>query len=113
MLTRYVLLDLETIALPDAAEWLPKVEAPANYTKQISIDAYVQGETLKALDRAALDPDCCRIICAGWQGPLDAEPQIRICTTDQQEIETLTTLWERRIELVDAMWQAPPFLGYG
>ena len=77
------------------------------------LPANVQGETLKALDRAALDPDCCRIICAGWQGPLDAEPQIRICTTDQQEIETLTTLWERRIELVDAMWQAPPFLGYG
>ena len=61
-----MIFDLETVAIPDAAEYVEPATAPANYKDQAKIDAYVAEATAKILDKAALDLDLCRIVAMGW-----------------------------------------------
>jgi predicted PolB exonuclease-like 3'-5' exonuclease len=71
---RYIVLDLESHAIPDASTYLTEpVEAPSNYTKPEAIAAYVAKAKQAQLDKAALDIDLARIVCLGWleHGPAD------------------------------------------
>jgi predicted 3'-5' exonuclease similar to PolB exonuclease domain len=106
MLTRYCLLDLETVALDNAREWLPKIVAPANYSKPETINAYVQGETMKALDSAALDPETCRIVCVGVQANFHEQPQAALAHTEAEEFALLTSVW-------NILNRTTPMVGYG
>ncbi len=105
MLTRYCLLDLETIALPDARTWLGEVTAPANYSKPDSIAAYIRDETERLITRAPLDPDLCSICVVGCQ-PWNAEGWVRKVLNPQDERDVLTRVWG----IVNATC---PMVGYG
>ena len=105
MLTRWTLLDLECVALPNAKDYIPTIQAPANYTKPESIDAYVTAETAKALDKAGLDPDTCRIVCAGLIEHDGAE-HVLIATDDDQERAILERVWR-------SVNRTTPMVGYG
>jgi hypothetical protein len=64
--SRYIILDLESHAIPDAATYLTEpVDAPSNYTKPEAIAAYVAKAKQAQLDKAALDIDLARIVCLG------------------------------------------------
>jgi hypothetical protein len=65
----YVILDISTAPLPEAADYLEEPAAPANYKDPDKIAAYVAAAKAGALAKAALDPDLCRITCIGWCGP--------------------------------------------
>ena len=64
---RYIVLDLESHAIPDAATYLTEpVEAPSNYVKQEAKDAFIAKAKQAQLDKAALDVDLARIVCLGY-----------------------------------------------
>jgi DNA polymerase elongation subunit (family B) len=62
-----LLLDIETFALDEAAEFIEDPTAPANYKDPEKIAAYIADAKAKAVSRCALDPDLCRIVAVGWE----------------------------------------------
>lgn len=58
-------IDLETGPRPDAADFLPPLEAPANYRDPEKIAAYLAERRAKQLADAALSAETGRILCAG------------------------------------------------
>lgn len=91
---RALVLDLETVAIDAAADYLEPVEAPSNYVNQPAIDAYVRKATTKALERCSLDPDLCRIVCLGWLLDGETNPQLVIAENEDQEVTALEQFWE-------------------
>ena len=61
-----IVFDLETAPIADAADYLEPVAAPANYKDPEKIAAYIAEAQQKALDKAALDLDLCRIVAIGF-----------------------------------------------
>lgn len=64
---KLLVFDLETAPIPNVEDFLGAIQAPANYTKQESIDKYIAEQTAKERDKAALDPDLCRIVALAGQ----------------------------------------------
>jgi predicted PolB exonuclease-like 3'-5' exonuclease len=83
---RYIILDLESHAIPDAATYLTEpVEAPSNYTKPEAIAAYVAKAKQAQLDKAALDIDLARIVCLGVNHVTDTMVDTNIMKDETQE----------------------------
>lgn len=61
-----IVFDLETAPIADAADYLEPSSAPANYKDPEKIAAYLADAQQKALDKAALDLDLCRIVALGF-----------------------------------------------
>ena len=90
-----MVLDIETVALPDAGEFIEDVTAPANYKDPEKIAAYIAEARAEAVTRAALDPDLCRIVALGYQveGSGLLAPTVRLCRTDHDEFGVLEEFW--------------------
>lgn len=100
-----VYFDLETLAHERAAEFLPPPEIefltpPKNYTKPDTIERWKEEEKarrIKAweddLEKCALDPDLCRIVCLGYMKPADDEPVTVACPTEADEKAALEEFW--------------------
>lgn len=90
--TRYLVLDLATTVLPDAEQWIADdpIEAPSNWKDEAKIAEYIKQKRQERLDRAALDPDCCRISCVGglFDGTVGAAP----CPDEQSEVLNLEAI---------------------
>lgn len=65
---QFIVLDIATAPLPNAAEFidLDAIQAPSNYKDPEKIAAYVAEKRHAALLDAALDPDLCRISAFAW-----------------------------------------------
>lgn len=63
--SRYLVVDIATAGIPDAAQYLEPVVAPSNYVKTEAIDAFVKKAEAAQVERAGLDPDLCQITGAG------------------------------------------------
>ena len=75
----YVVLDLETVAVSEAAEYLDTIEAPSNYKDPAKIDAYLDAKRKDLLAKAALDIDLARIVAIGYaasMGEVGRDPRI-------------------------------------
>lgn len=105
MLNRYCLLDLETIASPEASQWLPDINPPSNWKDEAKIAAYVAEEGMKLLERAPLNPELCRIIAAGWQTEGDA-PCVMYVPDVDAERKLLNHIWLM-------VSKTRPMVGYG
>jgi hypothetical protein len=93
-----LILDIETIPLTDAARYLEPVDAPSNYKDPIKIEEYVRTKEREQLERAALDPDLCRVVAIGSLLP-NADPSIQLAMDERDEAEMLAyffALAERR-----------------
>ena len=93
---RYIILDIETIGHPDAAQWLEPIEpgdAPANYKDPEKIAAYVAEAHAKAVaardGKLGLDPDCCQIVALGWHVVGGDDPTCLITKDEAEEAEAL------------------------
>jgi predicted PolB exonuclease-like 3'-5' exonuclease len=65
---RYIVLDLESHAIADAATYLTEpVDAPSNWKDPLKIEQYIKDAKQAQLDKAALDVDLARIVCMGLQ----------------------------------------------
>ncbi len=62
-----ITLDIETAALPDAAQFLEEPELPKNYTKADTIAAWLATAKAEQLAKCALDPDLCQVVAIGWK----------------------------------------------
>jgi DNA polymerase elongation subunit (family B) len=89
-MSNYLVLDVATAPLEDAGDYLTDpIEAPANYKDQAKIDAYIANARQAKLDKAALDPDLCRISGVAWawvpEVPAgDPMVDVRLANTDDE-----------------------------
>jgi hypothetical protein len=87
-----IILDLETAPIDDAASYIEPVSAPANYKDPDKIASYCKDKQQELVDKAALDPDLCRIVAAGFLTE-DGGPQIWTATDAVGEAAVLTEIW--------------------
>lgn len=71
-----LIFDIETVALPNAADYVQPASAPANYKSPEAIANYVEKATAEQLERAALDPDLNQIVCIGWWEEGEGGPSV-------------------------------------
>jgi len=62
----YLVLDIETAPLDDAADYLEPVSAPSNYKDEAKIAEYCAKAQAEQLAKAALDVDLCRVVAIAW-----------------------------------------------
>ena len=64
---KLVFFDIETAPLPEAKNYADyDKEPPKNYKKEESIVEWRRASVAKQLEKAALDPDLCRVVAIGW-----------------------------------------------
>lgn len=88
---RLLSLDIATMPLPQAADYLEEPSAPANYKDAEKIAAYVAEKKTELLAKAALDPDLGRIAMIGYQ-PIGEPVRIIKCESEEEEREALLFL---------------------
>lgn len=86
-----MILDIETIALDEAANFIEEPTAPANYKDPAKIEAYVADAKAKAINRCALDPDLCRVVAIGWQAHDCSD--VWIAPSAQHERDVIRDFW--------------------
>jgi hypothetical protein len=90
---RRLVFDIETVALPDAGEYLEPVDAPANYKDPVKIAAFIAEGTQQALLKAGLDVDLCRIVAVGWALEGDEPAAVTIEQFNGNEALMLKSFW--------------------
>lgn len=94
-----IVVDIECVAIPDAAQFLEEPSAPSNYRDESKIAEFISNAKRKALAEAALDCDLGRIVALGWMlEGRDDEPIVHICRDEQEERATLTQFWSDVIQ---------------
>ena len=68
-----ILFDIETAPLLDAAAYIEAGEPPANYKQPEAIAKWRAEDQARQLQRAALDPDLCRIVAICFKRPNEDE----------------------------------------
>src|SRR6185436_8685086 len=91
---RHLIIDVETTAIDDVATYLEPVSAPSNYRDEVKIKEYIEQETKRQTDKAALDIDLARIVCLGFQLAGDEVPQTLLMKDELQETEMLGRFWD-------------------
>jgi len=89
-----LLIDIEAVGIDTASDFLEPVEAPSNYKNADAIERYVADATAKQIERAALDPDLCRIVALG-HGEAHGEDKVIICRDEETEAAALAALWKQ------------------
>jgi len=89
-----LIVDVETIAIPDAGDYLEPVVAPSNYKDEAKIASYVVEKRAERLNSAALDCDLCQIVAVGMQlEGRDSEPRVLLCRDAASERYALDAFW--------------------
>ncbi len=105
MLTRFTLVDLETVTAPDALPFMPPIEPDGRLTDPVKIAADIEKKTAAFIERGGLDPDFCQIVCAGIREH-DGTEIILTATTPVEEARILNHVWR-------SVNRTCPMLGYG
>lgn len=84
-----LILDIETSGRTDAAEFLPPIEAPANYKDAAKIEAYLTERRAKQIEAAALSAETGRVLAVGLLRD-GHEPQV---LHDDNEAALLRQTW--------------------
>jgi len=90
-----LILDLETVAIPDAGDYVEPVSVPANYTKPDTIAAYIEKAEASQREKASLYPWTARIIAAGWCETPGDVVTVRLVNADALEATLLRELADR------------------
>lgn len=86
-----LVVDIETCALPNAADYLEAPTAPANYKDPEKIAAYCAEKLAEQRERCPLDPDLCEVAAVGIAG---AKGPVEVRTREQEsERDLLIWLW--------------------
>ena len=91
MIERFCVFDIETAPLADAETYLPTPKPRANLKDPAKIEADLADKAAAALDKAALDPDLCRIVAAGWE--CDGMVERAVCQESGEERRLLERFW--------------------
>ena len=90
---RFCVFDIETVPLADAEVYLESPKPRANLKDPAKIEADMAEKQAALLARAALDPDLCRIVAAGWDG--DGRAESAVCEDTAQERLLLERFWRQ------------------
>ena len=90
---KYVVLDVETVAIDDVESYLEPVQAPANYRDPDKISAYEADAKKAQATKAALDVDLARLVAIAWQ--YGTESGVEIMKDEVQERTKLGEFWHR------------------
>jgi len=87
-----IVIDLETIAAPDAAEYLKldEIEAPSNYKDPIKIADYIGKARRERIEKAGLEADLCEIVAVGWE----REEPVVMVRGEWSERSLIESLWD-------------------
>lgn len=88
-----MIIDIETFALDEAAQFIEEPTAPSNYKDTEKIAAYIADAKAKAVSRCALDPDLCRIVAIGWHHEDGRGCGVEIAPHENQERALLAEIW--------------------
>ncbi len=88
-MARYLVLDLETAPLPNAADYLDPVSAAKNLVDPAKIKADIERRTADQINDAGLDWNVNRIVCVGLWGQDFTAPAIFTVTDEDQELAVL------------------------
>jgi hypothetical protein len=101
MLSDPTLLDIECAAIADIETYYDDsepIEPPSNYVKDEAKANYIARETVRRkqafIDRAALDPDLCRIVALGSWHSVQAHPCLWVCHDERGERDILSAFWD-------------------
>jgi predicted PolB exonuclease-like 3'-5' exonuclease len=89
----FCVLDIETAPIDDVEQYLGHIQAPANYSKPESIAKYIEEKTAEEKDKAALDPDLCRVVCLCFQLQGTSEVKGGVAKTEAEEKTLLERFW--------------------
>jgi hypothetical protein len=90
----FAVFDIETMALPDAAEFLEPVEPPANYKNPDTIAAYIRDKQSEQLAKAALDVDLCQVVAIGLDSRWEDGHVSVLLASDIDERTMLRQFWQ-------------------
>ncbi len=90
---RFCVFDIETAALADAADYVVPPKPRANLKDPAKIQLDLAEKTAAQLERAALDPDLCRVVAVGWD--CDGRMESAVCEDAAQERLLLDRFWQR------------------
>jgi predicted PolB exonuclease-like 3'-5' exonuclease len=90
---KYRIVDLETIAHPDAGNWLEPVEPDARLVDPVKIKASIESKTADRNEKLGLDPDCCRMVALGYVDVGTGDPVVDLCHDEDQETDVLRRFW--------------------
>jgi predicted PolB exonuclease-like 3'-5' exonuclease len=108
-----LLVDLETVGIDTASDYLEPIEAPSNYKNPEAIEKYIKDATAKALDRCALDVDLCRIVALG-HGEADwNSDHVIICRDEETEAAALESLAKQITNVAGVVQTLISFNGFG
>lgn len=88
-----VVVDIECVGSPKAAQLMDPVRAPANYKDPQKIATYEREEFDNRVKRAALEADLCEVVSVGYQFDTD-ERAIVFTRLDMPEWQLLVTAWD-------------------
>ena len=90
---RFCVFDIETAPLADAEVYIEPPKPRGNLKDPAKIEADLAEKTAALLDRAALDPDLCRIVAAGWD--CDGAVESAVCADASEERRVLERFWRQ------------------
>lgn len=90
-----LVFDLETLPIEGAEKFidLEGIEAPSNYKDPVKIRDYIKNATVKAAEKACLDPDLCRIAVLGVLLEHEEEPVVMTAENEAREADLLRMFW--------------------
>ncbi len=94
-----IVIDIETVASPDAESFLDPIKAPANYRDEAKIAAFKAEKLHDVIARAALEADLCEVVSVGWWIEGQDAPSV-YTRADLNETDLLFSAWAA-IELAD------------
>jgi predicted PolB exonuclease-like 3'-5' exonuclease len=89
-----LIVDIETAPMRGASDFVTVGNPPKNYKHADTIQKWREAALQNAIDKAALDPDLCRIVAIGWKSP-GAPVQSAIASSSEDEREMLEGFWRR------------------
>lgn len=89
----YLVFDIETAPIEGVEQYLGHVQAPPNYSKPESIAKYIEEKTAEEKDKAALDPDLCRVVAIAFQLQGTTTVQGAVAKTEAEEKALLERFW--------------------
>lgn len=94
----YLVLDIETAPIPNAADFLPvgDIAAPSNYTDPVKIAASIEKQRQKLIADAALDLDLARLVTIGTWTSDSGTSVLEIHDEDSERIALETLAYRLR-----------------
>jgi predicted PolB exonuclease-like 3'-5' exonuclease len=86
-------IDIETVGLPEAAQYAEPVAAPANYRDPEKIAAYIAEKQAEQVNKAGLDLDLCRVVAIGLMVEGASVVQVLMAKDHDEEAQMLRELW--------------------